>query len=399
MKRLLTIFIVLALSHPQQSFAAPKPVAVKEVALLATDANAEGVLALGNQVITFANQSNATADISITSRDTSGLTVWTKVIDSGRDEIASAIAADGKGAVWLAGVSAAASTPDTTTVVGTVSNPDGVSTEKPQVMRKDLTELSLWQLSPAGELLSTYTTTLGTAGLVTAVSVSTSGVSVVGSKTGGVFVVSASTTGVFSKVISFGTSKTTINSIARASDGGHYLTGSSAETLGGKKPVGARDGVLIKVSKTGALSKVVRSSASGASRSWNCSTANLFSVGDVKSSKSSEVAITKFTTSFTPTWTMRLPSSGANACSIGAAGSFHAAFTQSSALKGFSGVKASKGQGVILAIDSKGVITGAVSNSAMGQPLALSYSPGNGVALLASGIGANPSSIFYLKTR
>jgi len=121
MKRLLIIFICLALSNVQPSFAATKPIVVKEIALLATDANAEGLLALGNQVVTFANQSNATADISITSRDTSGLTVWTKVIDSGRDEIASAIAADGKGAVWLAGVSAAAATPDTTTVVGTVA--------------------------------------------------------------------------------------------------------------------------------------------------------------------------------------------------------------------------------------------------------------------------------------
>lgn len=399
MKKLLLVVLSLLLTSTQTGSAVTKPVTVKEIALLSNASGAEGVLAVGAQVVTFSNLMNSTTDVSVISRDLSGATLWSKTIDSGRDEIASAITSDSKGGIWLAGMSAAPASPTASSTTGSVSNPDGVTTTKISPTRGDLTEINLWQISASGELVATYSSSLGAAGLITAISVSNNGVSVVGSRSNSSFLVASSLSGVFSKVISLGTSKSVFNSVTRSADGGHYLVGSSSETLGGKKPAGVKDGVLVKLSKTGAITSVVRSSASGATRSWNCSTSNLLTVGDVKTSKGSEVAITKFSSTFSPTWTMRIPSSGSNACSIGAAGTFYSAITQSVAIKGISGLKTQKGQGLIIGIDSKGVIASAMTNVAMGQPIALSYSPGNGVALLSSGVGANPASIFYLKTR
>jgi hypothetical protein len=399
MKKLLLVVLSFLLTSTQTGFAVTKPVTVKEISLLSNAPGAEGVLAVGAQVVTFSNLMNSTTDVSVISRDLSGASLWSKTIDSGRDEIASAITSDSKGGIWLAGMSAAAASPTDSSTPGSVSNPDGVTTTKISPTRGDLTEINLWQISASGELVATYSSSLGAAGLINAISVSNNGISVVGSRSNSSFLVASSLSGVFSKVISLGTSKSVFNSVTRSADGGHYLVGSSSEILGGKKPAGVKDGVLVKLSKTGAITSVVRSSASGATRSWNCSTSNLLTVGDVKTSKGSEVAITKFSSTFSPTWTMRIPSSGSNACSIGAAGTFYSAITQSVAIKGISGLKTQKGQGLIIGIDSKGVIASAMTNVAMGQPIALSYSPGNGVALLSSGVGANPASIFYLKTR
>ncbi len=78
MKKLLLVVLSLLLTSTQTGFAVTKPVTVKEIALLANAAGAEGVLAVGAQVVTFSNLTNSTTDVSVISRDLSGATLWSK---------------------------------------------------------------------------------------------------------------------------------------------------------------------------------------------------------------------------------------------------------------------------------------------------------------------------------
>jgi hypothetical protein len=100
--------------------------------------------------------------------------------------------------------------------------------------------------------------------------------------------------GKLEKEIKIGTIKSKFSAIFRGADGSTSLFGSSSETLGGKKLAGKVDGILLKVSKTGSISSVVRSSAAGAIRDWQSATATNFLTGVVKSGTKIETAITKF---------------------------------------------------------------------------------------------------------
>jgi hypothetical protein len=181
-----------------------------------------------------------------------------------------------------------------------------------------------------------------------------------------------------------GTDKSKFNAIFRAADGATSLFGSSSETLAGKKLAGKVDGILMKVSKSGSISNMVRSSASGAMRDWQSATASNFLTGVVKSGKKIETAITKFNSIFTPTWTTRILSTGVSLAASGANGSVFAIFEPSTALKGVTGWKQVKGQSVVLQFDSKGILIGALTNPLLSAPLTAGYSAEGGLILLTT---------------
>jgi hypothetical protein len=157
--------------------------------------------------------------------------------------------------------------------------------------------------------------------------------------------------------------------------------------LAGKKLVGREDGVLIKVSKTGAISSVVRSSAPRAQRSWTSATSNLFLTGYFKSGTTSESAITKFTSSFAPTWTTRVASTGGTLTSTGPNNSFYAVLTPTAAVKGLAPAKLAKGQSLVLQFDSKGLLINAFTAAELGQVRSTGFSTTGGLFLLTdSGI-------------
>jgi hypothetical protein len=190
--------------------------------------------------------------------------------------------------------------------------------------------------------------------------------------------------GKFSKELKLGTSKTKLNAVVRGSDGSTYLFGSSSETLGGKKLVGRLDGVLIKVSKTGALSSVVRSSATKALRDWQGATSSLFVTGSVTTGNITESALTKFNSSFVPTWTTRFASTGKTLGANGLNGSVYAVLEPTSAIKAISGLKLIKGQSVVLQFDSKGVLISAYTAADLISPVASVYSKGAGLLILTA---------------
>jgi hypothetical protein len=261
-------------------------------------------------------------------------------------------------------------------------NPDGVVTEPISKLRGDMSLVTLWKVSPVGDLLNTYTLAQSAPALINAISATNSGVSMVGQLMDKPFALSASSTGVFSKVFSIGTNKTQFNAVVRSSDGSISIFGSSSEALAGKKLAGVRDGVLIKVSKAGTVASLVRSSAPKADRSWLAADSTLALTGYVKTGKVMESAFTKFTTAFAPTWTMRVPSLGSSAV-ISSGNTTYGAFSSNSAVTGVTGWKPTSASVLLLTFDNKGVVTSAYGSSEISEPISLAFSKELGLIGLA----------------
>jgi len=376
------LFLALLLAGTSTAVAAPKSVTVKKLTLIAVNQSAERLVISGKTLVTVGNTDGANSNILLTGLDVSGVQLWQKTIDSGVDEVALAAATDPLGNIWLAGASSRVTPVESATAQIQAENPDGVSNEPITKLREDMNQLTLWKVSSAGELLATYSSPQSAPVLVNAISVNSSGISIVATLQEKPFVISANAQGVFGKPFSIGTSKTTLNAIVRHGDGTLSLFGASSETLGGKKLAGVRDGVLIKISKTGALATVVRSSAPKAERAWISADSTLALTGSVKSGKVVETAFTKFTTAFAPTWTLRVPSLGTSAV-ISAGTTTYGAFTSNSAVSGIVGWKPATPSLLMIAFDGKGVLSNAFGSTELLEPISLVYSKDLGVIGLA----------------
>ena len=396
MKRVF-LALLISLSILPNAQAAPKPVAVQLGSIYNISVGTELFLLSGKNSIFISNPVVKSGDIQVTAIDPSGTQLWQRIIDSGVDEVAMAVTSDPLGNIWIAGSAALAPIAETPTSLIGIDNPDQVSIDGSSPLRTDMNQLALWKVSATGELLGTYLSPQKTVPLVTAISATNSGISVIGSLDGKPCLVTATTSGVFGKVITIGTSKSELNSVARNSDGSTSIFGSSAETLAGKKVAGVRDGILIKVSKTGAITSLVRSSALKASRSWISGDSSYLVSGPVITGKVTESAITKFTSAFSPTWTLRLPSTGAST-TLSANGNSYLAFTSRGSISGITGWKPTAPSLLVLTFDSKGVIKAATALPGLLTPLSLQYSPARGVVGLATGADGTVS-IFTLVSR
>ncbi len=228
------LFLALALTLvPTSAVAAPKAVSVKPLEIVATAVNTEGLLATGKTLVTYTNTGSTNSNIVLTGFDVTGVQQWVRTIDSGVDEIVTAAVVDAAGTIWLAGSSAAAPMSETPTAAIPAENPDGVVVEALPQLRPDMNQITIWKLTPLGELVETYSLAQSSPALISALSVNSSGISVVGSLAGRTFLVSASPAGVFGKPIFIGTSKTVLNAVVRSPDGTINVFGESSETLGG----------------------------------------------------------------------------------------------------------------------------------------------------------------------
>jgi hypothetical protein len=381
----------------QPASAAPKLVPVKKIEIVASAQNAEGMVMSGKNLITFSHAVANNLNIVVSAVDINGISQWTRTIDSGSDQIATVATVDSMGNVWLGGSSAPVISSDSPTVVTGVENPDGVIQEQLPKIRPDMTQLTLWKISPSGELLATYISPQETPGLINAISANSSGVSILGQLGNRPFLLSASTLGVFGKLIFLGSEKTQANALVRGADGSVNVFGSSAEKLAGKNLVGQRDGFLMKVSKSGAITSVVRSSAPKANRSWLVADPTLTLTGFVKSGKNVETAFTKFNSTFIPTWTVRFPSLGISYVSV-SGNTTYGALNSNSTIKGLTGWRPTASSLVVLSFDSKGVLTGGFGSSQLTTPIALVSSRESGVFGLAAATDKSVS-IFRVSTR
>ena len=359
--------------------AAPKSISVKPLKVFSQSSSAEAIVANSKALFTYENIVGLSADIKVRAFDVTGVEIWSKTVDSGLDDLATAMAVDSQGTLWLVGNIAIAPQPETATAATGALNPDAIEVENIQPLRPDMKNISVWQISATGEIISQNS--FETVALIDAVSVSSSGLSILASRDNEAFLITLSQ-GKFSKELKIGSSKTKLSAITRSGDGTTYLFGSSSETLGGKKLVGRTDGILIKISKTGSVTSVVRSSAPKAIRDWQSTTSSLFVTGSVRSGTTVESAITKFNSSFIPTWTTRISSTGKTLASSGASGSFYAILEPTSAIKGVTGFKAVKGQSVVLQFDSKGLLISAFTSAEMTSAIASTFSNTAGLFLL-----------------
>ena len=391
------VLLIAALALTPFASAATKSVTVKKLDVITAAPGAEGLLISGKTLITYVNTGGSNSNIVLTGLDPSGVQQWLKTIDSGADEIALAGAVDSTGNLWLAGASAPVIAADTTTVQLPADNPDGVVAEPLTKLRSDMNLVTLWKLSPTGDLLATYSLAQPTPALINAISVNATGISLVGRIADKPFALSITSTGAFGKLVSIGTSKTELNAVVRSPDGSFNVFGTSSETLGGKKSVGIRDGILAKINKAGAVTSVVRSSAPKAERSWNYADSSLALTGYVKTGKKIESAFTKFTAAFAPTWTIRIPSNGTSMVTTGGALTY-AVLGSNSTVTGVSSWKPTTNQLLLLALDSKGVIAAAYSAPELSNPLTLSYSKDIGLYGLAQGSDGSVS-IFHIAAK
>jgi len=391
--KFLAALVALSLLFMTPVDAAQKRVAVKKIEKIATLPTAELLMVSGSSIITVGNIESTTSDVSLSALSADGTPLWNVNLDSGLDEIAMAATSDGTGNLWLAGFSATALVEESATATVAAENPDSVLVEPSQAARSDLNRLTLWKVSSTGQLSATYYSTENLPGIITSISASKSGISILGQYNQRSFIQSATLDGSFGKLAYIGTSKSSLNAVVRNSDGSSSVFGSSSETLGGKKLAGKSDGVLLKVSKSGVITSVVRSSANSAERSWLSADSSFLLSGYVKVGKKVETAITKFSPAFAPAWTLRVPSTG-ESTAITAGKNSVAAVSSNSQISSIIGWKPTKPSLLLLTFDSKGLITGASGATDLVAPMALSYSNEVGVVGLAK---TSESSVVLFK--
>lgn len=382
MHRIFVIFItVTSLISTPLAHAAPKSVSAVEITKVSAVIDHEGAVINSQGIALF---SNAEKKVSINFLDFTGVERWNLTLQDHADQIVMAATSDREGNIWLAGLTAA--TVETGTPIESGLNVDDVIVEPVPEMRGDLNALTLWKVSTTGSLLTTFSESATAPLLINAISHSASGISILGDRGAGSVLVNVTIDGKFSKAVTIGTTKSSLTSIFRNADGSAQLYGSSAETLGGKARVGTRDGILAKVSKSGSLTTVVRSSANRATRNWQSATSTYFLAGDVKVGSKSESAFTKFNSNFSPVWTLRLPSRSSIAAASGPNGSHYALFNSTSAIPRVTSWRPTNPTPLVLRFDAKGVITQALKASQVKSVRAMSHVVGVGL-IIVSGSG------------
>ena len=396
MKRFFSILLLVSLVTTPVSQAAPKKIAVQPMQLLTTIGSPEevsGAVVSGKSIVVFGTKSSKAYARAI---DGTGKELWNLSLDQSAASIATAAAVDPVGDIWIAGATPLAMGLIAPTPSATPLNPDNAAIP-PTTFVGDLHALTIWKVSAAGVLIFTQTLPTSYVLFPTAISVDKNGASTVGilasNKGSAGFLANADSTGVFSKLLQIGSVSTTADAVVRHSDGTFTVAGSSSETIAGKKVAGISDGILIKVSKALKVTSVVRSSAAKGKRIWNSASSSLLLAGEVVAAGKTESAVTKFSATFTPTWTYRFASTGPTL----SASSSHAFFISTGAVAQLNW-NPKVPTPLVLTFDSKGVITAADSGP-IGQNEVLGLLVTKEFGVLALTSSADSVSIFTLLPR
>ena len=396
MKRLLSFAVIASLFLTPIAHAAPKKISVKPLQLLTTVGTPDevsGVVASGKSVIIFGSKASKTYARAI---DVTGKELWNLSLDQSAASIATAAAVDAAGDIWIAGATPLALGLISPTPTATPVNPDN-AVAPPSSPIGNLQAVTIWKLTSAGALTFTNTVPTSSTLFPTSISVDRNGASIVGiignEKGSAGFLVNADKAGVFGKLLQIGAVSTTADAVVRHGDGSFTVAGSSSETLAGKKVAGLTDGVLIKISKAMKITNVVRSSAVKGKRIWNSASSNLLLGGEVVVGAKSETAITKFSSTFAPTWTYRFPSTGPAMT----AGSTYAVFISTGATAQLNWNPKAPTP-LLLTFDAKGAIIAADSGP-VGQKEVLGALVSKELGVLVVTSSAESVSIFTLIPR
>jgi len=375
---------------------APKKITVKPMQLLTTIGTPDevsGAVVSGKSIIVFGTKASKAYARAI---DVTGKELWNISLDQFAASIATAAAVDSAGDIWIAGATPLALGLVTPTPTATPINPDS-AVIPPSTNVGNLQAVTIWKISPTGTVL--FTNTLPTSFVLfpTAISVDKNGASVVGIVANGKgntgFLANIDSAGAFSKLLQIGASSTTADAVVRHPDGTITVAGSSSETLVGKKVAGVTDGILVKVSKTLKITSVVRSSVAKGKRIWNSASTSLLLAGEVVAAGKTESAVTKFSSSYVPSWTYRFASTGPTL----SASSTQAFFMATGPITQLNWNPKTPTP-LLLTFDSKGIITAADSGP-VGQKEVLGLIISKEIGVLALTLGAESVSIFTLLPR
>jgi len=375
---------------------APKKITVKPMQLLTTIGTPDevsGAVVSGKSIIVFGTEASKAYARAI---DMTGKELWNSSLDQSAASIATAAAVDSAGDIWIAGATPLALGLVTPTPTATPINPDS-AVIPPSTNVGNLQAVTIWKVSSTGTVL--FTNTLPTSFVLfpTAISVDKNGASVVGIVANGKgnagFLANIDSAGTFSKLLQIGASSTTADAVVRHPDGTITVAGSSSETLVGKKVAGVTDGILVKVSKTLKITSVVRSSVAKGKRIWYSASTSLLLAGEVVAAGKTESAITKFSSSYVPSWTYRFASTGPTL----SASSTQAFFMSTGAITQLNWNPKTPTP-LLLTFDSKGIITAADSGP-VGQKEVLGLINSKEIGVLALTLGAESVSIFTLLPR
>ena len=396
MKRLLSFAVIASLLFTPAVNAAPKKISVKPMQLLTTVGTPDevsGVVASGKSLIVFGSKASKAYARAV---DTTGKEIWNLSLDPSAASIATAAAVDSVGDIWIAGATPLSLGLTPPSPSPTPVNPDNASVP-PTSTLSNLQALAVWKISAAGSLLSANTMPTSSVLFPTSISVDRNGASVVGiigsEKGSAGFLINTDKAGLFGKMLQIGLVSTTADAVVRHTDGSFTVAGSSSEALAGKKLAGVTDGVLIKVSKSLKITNVVRSSAVKGKRIWNSASSTLLLGGEVVAAGKTETAVTKFSSSFAPTWTYRFPSTGP-ALTVG---SIYAVFISTGATPQLNWSPKAPTP-LILSFDSKGSIIAADSGP-VGQREVIGALLSKELGVLVVTSSAESVSIFTLIPR
>jgi hypothetical protein len=394
MKRLIALFVISFLVITPNAQAVPKKITVNPLKLLTTigsPTEVSGVVVSGKNFIVIGTQNSKAY---VRALDSNGNELWKLQLDQSQASIASAVVVDGVGDIWIAGATPLPAT--TTTALPTAINPDNAIIPASTFI-SDLKTLTIWKISSVGTLLSTNSLPMSNSVLPTSITLDDSGLVIVGSiageKINAGFINFMNSSGLFSKTLQIGSASTTIESVTRNSDKTFTLVGSSAETIAGKKLAGLIDGVIIKVTKSLKITSVVRSSISKGKRIWNSTTSSLLLGGEVVVGKKSEVAVTKFSSRYVPTWTHRYPGTGPAFTS----GSTQLLFLSNAAIPELVWNPKTP-TALLITFNSKGVIS-AADNAPAGQRLLVGSLESKDLGPVVVTSSADIVSIFIRNTR
>jgi hypothetical protein len=395
-KRLLSLVLIAAFLFTPAANSAPKKISAKPMQLVTTVGTPDevsGVVASGKSLIVYGSKTSKAYARAV---DMTGKELWNLSLDQSPTSIATAAAVDSAGDIWIVGATPLALGLIAPSPAATPINPDN-AVAPPTTAVGNLQAVTLWKVTAAGVLVATNTLPTSSVVFPTAISVDRNGASIVGiigtEKGSAGFFVNTDKTGLFGKLLQIGSVSTTADAVVRHTDGSFTVVGSSSETLAGKKVAGITDGVLIKISKALKITSVIRSSAVKGKRIWNSASSTLLLGGEVVAAGKTESAVTKFTTSFAPTWTYRFPSTGP-ALTVG---STYAAFISTGATAQLNW-NPKVAAPLLLTFNAKGTVVAADSGPA-GQKELLGAMLSKELGLLVVTSSADTVSIFTLIPR
>lgn len=396
MKRFLSFVLIAAFLATPAAQAAPKKITVKPLQLLTTvgtPTEVSGVLASGKTLIVYGTKASKAYARAV---DATGKELWNLSLDQSVASIATAAAVDSVGDIWVAGATPLALGLIAPSPAASPIDPDNALVP-PNTSAGNLQAITIWKVTAAGVIAFTNTLPTSSVVLPTSISVDRNGASLVGivgtEKGNAGFFLNADKAGVFGKLLQIGSASTTADAVVRHTDGTFTVVGSSSETLAGKKVAGITDGVLIKISKTSKIISVVRSSVAKGKRNWNSASSALLLGGEVTADGKTVTAITKFSSSFSPTWTYRFPSTGP-AITVG---STYAMFISTGAAPQLNW-NPKDATPLLLTFNAKGTVVAADSGP-VGQKEVLGAVISKELGLLVVTSSANTVSIFTLIPR